>query len=1400
MGRPNQCNPCCGDITDPPEPPAIDDCDFVICVALIDENSSMGGQSSKMQKWIEAYPNRILFVLDFDSYSPRYDNIYSQEFKDWPYSMSLFLETGVELTRDNGSNTIANSNDPWTRIKNVIATKSAEIQNVFNNLASQVSVFVDNTGSLGATAVRATKEKLITDFKADGYAERGSVDNSSEDFICPFVQDKCCTNTAAADLMDLCSDVNGFNGSVCEPTQLFILDDDIDNLEYLVREYCDGFFDTGNYANVCPNCITGDTEDAKQYNRFTVAAFNATGDNIEGLGYTKTIEYRDPGEAWETLDELEADKVAAYLANGLTGQADELDLRLHNVNLGGGLPTGENIWSTSDPEDTCTHNFLTANQGSVDPCTDFERQTVSSCIFDVFRRQFRIKIDLIDYPLSATSKTFRLYEIKYQEPTDPPDPPECNIDCQREGLEATNNSHGLADSMEPHGSGPASFPQRVFNLDLQLTQDPITGKSQQYFYPYQNFENIPSDVVAQKSFDYVEGKNYGYTAYISSKPNDDDNRGPFYLTVSRSKVNFGDDDGSFTGDIPGPKEIIARIPITDFSSYANENQSYAELFSKNCSIAITTRIPSTVNQFTGEDPERSLYVAVGHFEEGLDVNLDIFAARDGKVWLFRIDDPENITPLVLGGVETGNLFLQQTFQRTDVPDNASMKSTRISNVGTFNRDGFGCTVSMNVQRENKGDVWALAIGTHLGEVVVYDLDSETYMRFPTASSLATATNNNGIQLQTFCDGGVYEHNDGTIDDPTWSSPISAIDISEDGKTIAFGEPMYRQSPNSLRERSITRGVLTTDFVDGTTGEEDILVGSMYEENHSRFILGRVRVFQFGVARQSNFNTIEGYFEVFPYFGSTDPFPGPSRDYVEDLNQEGGRYWNEWLPALYGEQSAEFYKEGNFIEGEPVINYATRVRIRSKTSNPITVEEIWVPLFGMDVALDSTGRTLAIGAPWQDDPQVRSGGKSTGSLYEPGYGIDIPLSQRLGKESAVPIGMVHTWDLTLRRTSFFGFTGRSVSLSSTSYEYISPDLEKPFNLSQQHFNRVTILEEKQSSYAYTNTSSRQLVRAENLTWKGPYNPWYNYNSSVFQDDRDISSTVGHNVLYGIPTYVDSFTASPSYFGASVNFSKRCTNYRDFGEKTETFNFLVVGSPGQKVSNGVGGSRLVGAKRVYKRVENFLSPDDRILGVLKSTWVYVNELGAWNYNGYYLNEGNEVKVGGYAADIRYKTQYTYNIPGNEYTRYDIVNEGIGYGIKLVYNGDRTRGGTASFQGHKDFYSALLIESEDFIKFGPNQQTGSVEGSRFVMYPGQSLILPLCGNLKIRPLGGKNWGSSAGIFFEATGRNLEFSEQVGGVGGTHFLDLTAISQDTLGANDSAFRLYVINIGYRGESSPLP
>lgn len=1409
MGRPNQCNPCCGDITDPPEPPPIDDCDFVICVALIDENSSMGGQSSKMEKWIEAYPNRILFVLDFDSYNPSYDNIYSQEFKDWPYSMSLFLETGVELTRDNGSNSIANSNDPWTRIKNIIATKSAEIQNVFNNLASQVSVFVDNTGSLGASAVRATKEKLITDFKADGYAERSSVDNFSEDFICPFVQDKCCTNPSAADLMDLCSDVNGFNGSVCDPTQLFITDDL--SQRYLVREYCDGFYDTGDYENVCPNCIQEAGEENNQYNRFEVVALNAAGNSIEGLGYTKTIEYRDPGESWETLDELEADKVTAYLANGLTGQSDELDLRLHNVNLGGGLSTGENIWSIGDASDTCSHNFLTANVGNELPCDSFTRSAIGNCVYDEFRREFRIKINLIDFPLEVTSRVFTLYEIRYF-PT--VDPPECNIDASFEGRLLNIPQYNAADttlitSVEPAVDSNADPANRLGNLRIIKLRDSITGKTFQVFNPYEGFPNVPLSTVAQKSYDYIEGKDHGYTAFLSSTPNEDFNTPEFndresiYLTVARVLLQS-------TGptDQPDENEIIARIPISDFSSWTT-NEDISNLFSRRVSIAISTVVPS--DPFGGVIAESELRIAIGHYSEVSDPTVSPFDQRvDGKVWLFKVEDPTNITPLELGGTEVGNLTLVRTFERTDVPDGASMKSSRyVLTDRLIDLDGFGCTVAMNIHKLSTDDRHVLAIGTLLGEVVVYDIQEEAFLSFPTASSLATATNNNDIQLQTFCDGGVYEHDEGDANRFTWSSPISSIDISEDGKTIAFGEPMYRQSPNSLRERSISRGVLTTDFFDPVTNEEKILTGSMYEENHSRFILGRVRVFQFGDLRKLTGNTsefVDGYFEVFPYLGSVTASPGLSRDYVEDLNQEGGIYWNEWLPALYGEQSAEFYEEGNNINGEPVFNYATRVRISDLS------EEIFVPLFGMDVALDATGRTLAIGSPWSDDPQyLRGSRRDSSSLYEPGYGIDLGFNNR-GKESLEPCGMVHTWDLTLRRSTYFGDQGRRITLSSFT-EFTNPDLVD-FKLPQDHFNRVTILEEKQRGTAYISPRSRTLVSPENLTWKGSFNPWYSYSGSTFQVDRDISSIIGGHILYGPnqsrPSPGQGIAGgTPSMFGASVNFSKRSTRFKDSGATLETNNFLVVGAPNYRP--GSYGGAIMGFHRAYKRVENFLSPNDTLIGVLKPTWVYVNELGLITGSTLEFSRcGNQVNIGGRSADIRWKSILNRNVNSvvnPEYVRTGNVRQvGIGYGIKLVYSGDRDKGGPLN-TGYETKFPAVIVTTEDFIKFGPNQQTGSVEGSKFIMYPGQSAILPICGNIKIQGHGDMDlvggFGVNPKLYFCATSEYLNINiESPLSSNEPAFLDLTEISQDQLTDPDSnyPFRLYIINFGYVVDRGAFP
>ena len=68
MGRPSECNPCCGGggPSDPTDPP-ITDCDKAICVAFLDHNNNNSNYkdfSSKMTKWASAYPDRLLFVLD----------------------------------------------------------------------------------------------------------------------------------------------------------------------------------------------------------------------------------------------------------------------------------------------------------------------------------------------------------------------------------------------------------------------------------------------------------------------------------------------------------------------------------------------------------------------------------------------------------------------------------------------------------------------------------------------------------------------------------------------------------------------------------------------------------------------------------------------------------------------------------------------------------------------------------------------------------------------------------------------------------------------------------------------------------------------------------------------------------------------------------------------------------------------------------------------------------------------------------------------------------------------------------------------------------------------------------------------------------------------------------------
>src|SRR6056300_863401 len=200
MGRPNQCDPCCGDIVDPPDPP-ISQCDDVICIALIDENEGNNGALAGRDRMAvlhplfrAAYPNRLLFVLDcFSSSKTMY---YSQSFLDDPLAFSLRVEfddpsgpAGLIrlLARDNGDNAIATANDPWGRIL-AIKEHYPSVKTIFD-AASEISVFVHDSSSLqGQTQMEKTIIRMGADAISSGYTIAGSTDNTNEDIICPFAQ------------------------------------------------------------------------------------------------------------------------------------------------------------------------------------------------------------------------------------------------------------------------------------------------------------------------------------------------------------------------------------------------------------------------------------------------------------------------------------------------------------------------------------------------------------------------------------------------------------------------------------------------------------------------------------------------------------------------------------------------------------------------------------------------------------------------------------------------------------------------------------------------------------------------------------------------------------------------------------------------------------------------------------------------------------------------------------------------------------------------------------------------------------------------------------------------------------------------------------------------------------
>lgn len=1124
MGRPNQCNPCCGDITDPPEPPPIDDCDYVICIALIDENDSMAGQSPKMQKWIEAYPNRILFVLDFYAFSSSVDNVYSQEFKDWPYSMSLFLETGAHLSRDNGVIATANSNDPWTRIKNVIATKSAEIQNVFNNLSSQVSVFVDNTGSLGATAVRATKEKLITDFKADGYAERGSVDNKSEDFICPFVQNKCCTNTAAADLMDLCSSVNGFDGSVCDPVSLYL--SPRGNTQYLIREYCDDVFNVpdGQYGDVCNSCFPEEEETAQQFLPLTAIALSSTGTEIEGLGFTKEIEYNDSdGEGWLPLN-LESTLSDEYLQVGLTGQNEEIDLRLHKF-----TDVAEAVWSTDSLVDSCSHNFLNANPSDPSQCESYTTTSGSvNCVRKVYNRRFRVKITLVDTPsLTAVSEEFKLFEwFKTSSPCE--DYPTNLLGDGGKRLIKRPLLTGDPETSE-------SFCK--YNIFPLYEVIEVAGKEGQFFScepraiaspQYQN----PLRTIQWKGYEFViEGR-------------------PFSDGFADPAANCIYEEGSV--------KVWWRRIFDSTSVWLQLGETLTQPLIPSASNFARFGYSVDITMLE-HDKERQLYVPA------IVIGAPGTGDGDGSVFVYTLDVHVVETSDIVSSLSSGDWVLQT--ELTPPTDSGSDFGLSVAvSDGTHPERLNDITIVVGYGNfQNK----TLSSGPFSNSAKVYGLDFSfsgsrffpetsittiTERTFITANSFQNASSESDLVLTTVCDQGQYPHKT----EVDWQSPVTSVTVSGNGKTIALGEPLYLQSEGG--EERVFQNVRNffpygyNSFIDARKSNRRWgYRGTVYGNRHSRNIMGRVRMFELSTGKAEPLGSFT-YLEVVPYQMNNPSGPSnASSDYVQLW--KGGpdtpfytssiHNTNEFIPGLYGDDIDILYNIGPISSSvDNHTNYVTRVRVKTGTginspNSPLSF--IQCPLWGWDISLDWTGRYLAIGSPWHS-ANIREntggfGGGPGGTYDPPAYAPPLdPLSNlEFGPDAYI--------DGSPGRNSYRGIE----SLHMPGIVYV-------FNLSKEmlpNFNGVADVSEISDIGGDGTTISRNWNRVKppsdgGVFWQGVAN----------YEER------GRNIA--MPYKSTSYTTIPISYGFSVNFVKGelwPERQPDFiNEYNYTIeNHLVVGAP-------------------------------------------------------------------------------------------------------------------------------------------------------------------------------------------------------------------------------------------------
>ena len=322
MGRPNQCNACCGPIVDPPDPdpdPPISDCGGAICIAFIDENTgNQGAQTNiteKVNAWAAAYPDRLLFVLNVDdkglnlSFPPEFsqkDTFFILRDNGPPASAPGTFANKIQ--RCNGDTTIGNGNDPWGKIVAMVnyyeANGRAGVLAKFN-AASEVSIFIDDSNSMNQEDIgqreagseflyEGTIKRLRDDIVATGREIVSSVYNGNEDVFCPFVTANCCPTEGTNDITSLCG-----LGSPCTVANISFVQQPSNGL---IREYCDN----GNPE--CGPCVDAATEDEDQTVEYTARISNSQGVSLDYEVVNYSLEASDDnGQSWSLIQSLGSD-------------------------------------------------------------------------------------------------------------------------------------------------------------------------------------------------------------------------------------------------------------------------------------------------------------------------------------------------------------------------------------------------------------------------------------------------------------------------------------------------------------------------------------------------------------------------------------------------------------------------------------------------------------------------------------------------------------------------------------------------------------------------------------------------------------------------------------------------------------------------------------------------------------------------------------------------------------------------------------------------------------------------------------------------------------------------------------------------------------------------------------